>query len=109
MFGCLATSSARAKWRSFTSAGDSVEKKYLTGSGVVREAIFRQQSARILPGYPPMGPKRRGIQLLGWLAIVAGWALLARILIFARIANIWMLVGDALFAGFAAYLIYVGR
>jgi hypothetical protein len=42
MFGCLATSSARAKWRSFMSAGGSVEKKYLTGSGVVREAIYRR-------------------------------------------------------------------
>jgi hypothetical protein len=72
-------------------------------------AMLRQQSARMLPGYLPMGPKRRGIQLLGWLAILAGWAFLTRILIFARIANIWMLVGDALFAGLAAYLIFVGR
>src|SRR4030095_15177476 len=39
-----ATFSARAKWRSFMSAGSSVEKKYLTGSGVVREAMFQQLS-----------------------------------------------------------------
>src|SRR4029077_4368778 len=39
-----ATFSARAKWRSFMSAGGSVEKKYLTGSGVVREAMLRQLS-----------------------------------------------------------------
>jgi hypothetical protein len=29
------------------SAGGSVEKKYLTGSGVVRDAILRQQSAQV--------------------------------------------------------------
>src|SRR4030095_14453233 len=29
------------------SAGSSVEKKYLTGSGVVREAIFRQYGIRL--------------------------------------------------------------
>src|SRR4030095_13537109 len=37
-----ATFSARAKWRSVMSAGSSVEKKYLTGSGVVREAMLQQ-------------------------------------------------------------------
>src|SRR5438128_8321495 len=44
MFSWWATFSARAKWRSVMSAGSSVAKKYLTGSGVVREAIYRQES-----------------------------------------------------------------
>jgi hypothetical protein len=38
----MALFSNRAKWRSSLSACSSVGKKYLTGSGVVREAILRQ-------------------------------------------------------------------
>ena len=56
--------------------------------------------------------KHFGIRLLGWLAIVAGFAVaaaLARVLITGRVANGWMLLGDVLLAAMAAYLIYIGR
>ena len=37
----MALFSNRAKWRSSASACSSVEKKYLTGSGVVRDTMLR--------------------------------------------------------------------
>jgi hypothetical protein len=42
--GWHGTSSIRAKWRSLSSARASTLKKDLTQSGIVREAMFRQQS-----------------------------------------------------------------
>lgn len=59
-----------------------------------------------------MNAKHRGIQLLGWLAIVAGCAVLLvliRVLVVGPIVNFWIFVGDALVAALASYLIYVGR
>jgi hypothetical protein len=41
MFSWWPTFSAKAKWRSVMSAGSSVGKKYLTESGVVKEAILQ--------------------------------------------------------------------
>jgi hypothetical protein len=43
----MALFSNRAKWRSSASACSSVEKKHLTGSGVVRDAMFQQLSVSL--------------------------------------------------------------
>src|SRR4029453_17612180 len=56
-----ATFSARAKWRSFMSAGSSVEKKYLTGRGVVREAMFQQLTS--ISVVPLCSPRERVLRL----------------------------------------------
>ena len=53
-----ATFSARAKWRSFMSAGGSVGKKYLTGSGLVRDAIYRWRPAMFARQRLQMQPLR---------------------------------------------------
>jgi hypothetical protein len=67
-----------------------------------------------------MGPKRPGIQILGWLSMVTGFgfALLLIRGIFLGITRgfgaihsqvVWIVLGYLLFLVFAAYLINVGR
>ena len=59
-----------------------------------------------------MDAKHRGIQILGYLALVAGCGLgllLIYVLIVGHISNFWIFVGDLLLAAVAAYLIYIGR
>jgi len=49
---------------------------------------------------------------MGWLACIAGYAvglLLLRALLFGRIINIWVFLGDVDLAALAVYLMYVGR
>ena len=51
-------------------------------------------------------------QVIGYIAVVLGGILgllLLRAVVFGRIVNFWMLLGDLLFAGLAVYLIYAGR
>lgn len=58
-----------------------------------------------------MDAKHRGIQILGFLAFIAGCGLaflFIRVLIVRHIVNFWMFVGDLLFAALAGYLIYIG-
>jgi hypothetical protein len=55
--------------------------------------------------------KHRGVQIVGWLAVVAGCGLgvlLIRVLIVGHIVNFWNFVGDMLLAALAAYLLYIG-
>ncbi len=59
-----------------------------------------------------MDVSHRGIQILGFLAIVTGCGLalvIVRVLIVGHLINFWMFFGDLLFAALAAYLIYIGR
>ena len=83
--------------------------------------MFRQPSARIARQERfSMTERHRGVQMLGWLSVIAGYGLVLALIrgLFVRSGRgfgvgrseaFWVVFSYLLFFGFAVYLINVGR